>query len=244
MNVPLCDKRITRLFPYKPSQLKEVKDIVTLDNVWELYPIITSSSVDGLPHDSPSLLPCSTSIGEVSITTTNALIYVDAIQQKPRINMEIHLKKKHTCEKQGEGFASVLKYSRVRYRSQIRKDSLVFHRRSHQDERCNPACHLFDHWKHDRFKSYSYVFSSITDGSSTSSLPRRPSSTEDQIKSKPEPTFSPIDWKSCADISQISKLNSSRISTKPTDQLLISDLHSSSSNWLAQQSCCYTFGSI
>ena len=62
------------------SRLKEFKDTVkliifTLDNATENYPIITS--VDGLPHDSLSLLPCSTSLGGVVISTTNALIYVD-----------------------------------------------------------------------------------------------------------------------------------------------------------------------
>jgi cleavage and polyadenylation specificity factor subunit 1 len=62
------------------GRLKEFKDTVkliifTLDNASELYPIITS--VDGLPHDSLSLLPCSTSLGGVVIITTNALIYVD-----------------------------------------------------------------------------------------------------------------------------------------------------------------------
>ena len=62
------------------SRLKEFKDTVkliifTLDNATENYPIITS--VDGLPHDSFSILPCSTSLGGVVISATNALIYVD-----------------------------------------------------------------------------------------------------------------------------------------------------------------------
>lgn len=39
------------------------------------YPII--SSVEGLPHDSLSLLSCGTSLGGVIVLTTNALIYVD-----------------------------------------------------------------------------------------------------------------------------------------------------------------------
>ena len=72
----LCFRRLISTL----SRLKEFKDTVkliifTLDNASELYPIITS--VDGLPHDSLSLLPCSTSLGGVVITTTNALIYVD-----------------------------------------------------------------------------------------------------------------------------------------------------------------------
>ncbi|KAF8816784.1 hypothetical protein BYT27DRAFT_7181242 [Phlegmacium glaucopus] len=62
------------------GRLKEFKDTVkliifTLDNATESYPIITS--IEGLPHDCLSLLPCSTSLGGVVITTTNALIYVD-----------------------------------------------------------------------------------------------------------------------------------------------------------------------
>ena len=72
----ICFRRLISNF----SRLKEFKDTVrliifTLDNATENYPIITS--VDGLPHDSLSLLPCSTSLGGVVITTTNALIYVD-----------------------------------------------------------------------------------------------------------------------------------------------------------------------
>lgn len=49
--------------------------IFTLDIVTQNYPIITS--VEGLPHDSLSLVACSTSLGGVVITTSNSVIYVD-----------------------------------------------------------------------------------------------------------------------------------------------------------------------
>lgn len=60
--------------------MKEFKDTVkliifTLDIATQNYPIITF--VEGLPYDCLSLLPCSTSLGGVVITTSNALIYVD-----------------------------------------------------------------------------------------------------------------------------------------------------------------------
>ncbi len=47
----------------------------TLDIATQNYPIITS--VEGLPYDCLRLIPCSTSLGGVVITTSNALIYVD-----------------------------------------------------------------------------------------------------------------------------------------------------------------------
>lgn len=60
--------------------MKEFKDTVkllifTLDIATQNYPIITL--VEGLPHDSISLLACSTHLGGVVITSSNALIYVD-----------------------------------------------------------------------------------------------------------------------------------------------------------------------
>ena len=60
--------------------MKEFKDTVkliifTLDIATQNYPIITL--IEGLPHDCLTLLPCSTSLGGVIITTSNALIYVD-----------------------------------------------------------------------------------------------------------------------------------------------------------------------
>lgn len=62
------------------SRLKEYKDTVrlvifTLDIITQNYPIITS--VEGLPHDCLSLLPCATSLGGAVIVTTNSMIYVD-----------------------------------------------------------------------------------------------------------------------------------------------------------------------
>ncbi|KDR76540.1 hypothetical protein GALMADRAFT_246929 [Galerina marginata CBS 339.88] len=62
------------------GRLKEYKDTAkiiffTLDIATQHYPIITS--IEGLPYDSQSLIPCSTSLGGVVVTTSNALIYVD-----------------------------------------------------------------------------------------------------------------------------------------------------------------------
>ncbi|TFK39321.1 CPSF A subunit region-domain-containing protein [Crucibulum laeve] len=62
------------------GRLKEFKDtcrliIFTLDIEAQNYPIITS--VDGLPYDCISLLPCSTAIGGVVIISSNSIIYVD-----------------------------------------------------------------------------------------------------------------------------------------------------------------------
>ncbi|KAF8631110.1 hypothetical protein AX17_005155 [Amanita inopinata Kibby_2008] len=70
---------------YQPQQtwtgrLKEYKDTTkliffTIDLTTQNYPIITS--VEGLPYDCISLLPCSTSTGGVVIVACNSLIYVD-----------------------------------------------------------------------------------------------------------------------------------------------------------------------
>ncbi|KAK7042372.1 protein CFT1 [Favolaschia claudopus] len=62
------------------GRLKEYKDTVklaifTLDVVGQHYPII--SSVSGLPYDSISLLPCSSSLGGVVVITSNSIIYID-----------------------------------------------------------------------------------------------------------------------------------------------------------------------
>ncbi|TFK70705.1 hypothetical protein BDN72DRAFT_838644 [Pluteus cervinus] len=62
------------------GRLKEYKDttkliIFTLNITSQTYPIITS--VEGLPHDCFSLLPCSASVGGVIISSSNAVIYVD-----------------------------------------------------------------------------------------------------------------------------------------------------------------------
>lgn len=75
--------QITLDYPYiftVTRRLKEYKDTVkliifTLDLVTQNYPIITS--VEGLPHDCLSLLPCSTSLGGVVIIASNSMIYVD-----------------------------------------------------------------------------------------------------------------------------------------------------------------------
>lgn len=62
------------------GRLKEYKDTAkliffTLDLTAQNYPIITS--IEGLPYDCISLLPCSTSLGGVVIIASNCLIYVD-----------------------------------------------------------------------------------------------------------------------------------------------------------------------
>jgi cleavage and polyadenylation specificity factor subunit 1 len=62
------------------SRLKEYKDTVrliifTLDLVTHHYPVITS--VDGLPYDCMSMLPCPTSLGGVLVLAGNSMIYVD-----------------------------------------------------------------------------------------------------------------------------------------------------------------------
>lgn len=73
--------KLLQLVPdFKPRRLKEYKDTTkliffTLDLTAQNYPIITS--VEGLPYDCISLLPCSTSLGGVVIIAGNCLIYVD-----------------------------------------------------------------------------------------------------------------------------------------------------------------------
>ncbi|PFH48729.1 hypothetical protein AMATHDRAFT_64747 [Amanita thiersii Skay4041] len=62
------------------GRLKEHKDTTrliffTIDLTTQNYPIITS--VEGLPYDCISLLPCSTSLGGVVVIAGNCLIYVD-----------------------------------------------------------------------------------------------------------------------------------------------------------------------
>lgn len=65
--------------------MKEFKDtcclfIFTLDLVTRKYPIITT--VEGLPHDCFSVLPCDSSLGGAVIISANALIYVDQASRK------------------------------------------------------------------------------------------------------------------------------------------------------------------
>jgi len=60
--------------------------IFTLDIATQNYPILTF--VENLPHDSFSLLPCSTALGGVVITTSNALIYVD--QSSKRVALPLN----------------------------------------------------------------------------------------------------------------------------------------------------------
>lgn len=73
--------KLLQLVPdFKARRLKEYKDTTkliffTLDLTAQNYPIITS--VEGLPYDCISLLPCSTSLGGVVIIAGNCLIYVD-----------------------------------------------------------------------------------------------------------------------------------------------------------------------
>ncbi|KIK28294.1 hypothetical protein PISMIDRAFT_91657 [Pisolithus microcarpus 441] len=62
------------------GRLKEYRDtarlyIFTLDLLNHTYPVITT--VEGLPYDCTSLLPCAASLGGVVIVTSNALIHVD-----------------------------------------------------------------------------------------------------------------------------------------------------------------------
>jgi len=62
------------------SRLKEYKDttrlvIFTLDITPQKFSIITS--VEGLPHDAISLVPCSTTVRGVVVVTANSLIYID-----------------------------------------------------------------------------------------------------------------------------------------------------------------------
>ncbi|KAI5121116.1 hypothetical protein M0805_002789 [Coniferiporia weirii] len=67
------------------GRLKEFKDtchlfIFTLDLVTRKYPIIIS--VENLPHDCFSILPCAGSLGGVVVLSCNALIYVDPASRK------------------------------------------------------------------------------------------------------------------------------------------------------------------
>lgn len=62
------------------GRLKEYRDtaklyIFTLDLLNHTYPVITT--VEGLPYDCISLLPCAVPLGGVVIVTSNALIHVD-----------------------------------------------------------------------------------------------------------------------------------------------------------------------
>ena len=73
------------------SRLKEYRDtgrlyIFTLDLLNHIYPIITT--VDNLPYDCLSLLPCAQSIGGVVILTANSLIYVD--QAARRVSLPVN----------------------------------------------------------------------------------------------------------------------------------------------------------
>ncbi|KAG7097937.1 hypothetical protein E1B28_005248 [Marasmius oreades] len=76
------------LFQPQPTctgRLKEFKDTVrlvifALEIQVQKFPIITA--VEGLPHDSFALLPCSTAIGGAVIITPNSLIYVDQASRR------------------------------------------------------------------------------------------------------------------------------------------------------------------
>lgn len=54
--------------------------IFTMDLATHNYPVITS--VDGLPHDCISLLPCASSLGGVVILASNSVIYVDQTSRR------------------------------------------------------------------------------------------------------------------------------------------------------------------
>lgn len=75
-----------------PSRrLRESKDtarliIFTLDILTQNSTIITS--VEGLPYDAFSLLPCSTAIGGVIVITGNSVIYVD--QSSRRVSLQVN----------------------------------------------------------------------------------------------------------------------------------------------------------
>ncbi|KIJ63088.1 hypothetical protein HYDPIDRAFT_29778 [Hydnomerulius pinastri MD-312] len=73
------------------GRLKEYRDtarlyLFTLDLLNQTYPIITT--VDNLPYDCLSLLPCASSLGGVVILSSNALIYVD--QAARRVSLPIN----------------------------------------------------------------------------------------------------------------------------------------------------------
>ena len=54
--------------------------IFTLDLASNHYPVITS--VEGLPHDSFSILPCSSVFGGVVIMASNSIVYVDQTSRR------------------------------------------------------------------------------------------------------------------------------------------------------------------
>jgi len=63
------------------SRLKEYKDTVkliifTMSVITHKYSVITT--VDGLPYDCTSVLPCPSTLGGVIILTSNSIVYVDA----------------------------------------------------------------------------------------------------------------------------------------------------------------------
>ncbi|TFY69793.1 hypothetical protein EVG20_g3009 [Dentipellis fragilis] len=67
------------------GRLREYKDtmrlfIFTLDLSTRSYPVITT--VEGLPYDCLSLLPCSPALGGVVILTSNAIIHVDQASRR------------------------------------------------------------------------------------------------------------------------------------------------------------------
>ncbi|KAI0062778.1 hypothetical protein BV25DRAFT_1855577 [Artomyces pyxidatus] len=67
------------------GRLKEYKDtmklfIFTLDLVSRSYPVITT--VEGLPYDCISLLPCTPALGGVVILTSNSIIHVDQASRR------------------------------------------------------------------------------------------------------------------------------------------------------------------
>ncbi|KAF5351191.1 hypothetical protein D9756_008185 [Leucocoprinus leucothites] len=73
------------------GRLRESKDtarliIFTLDIMTQNSTIITS--VQGLPHDAFSLLPCSTALGGVVVLTGNSVIYVD--QSSRRVGLQVN----------------------------------------------------------------------------------------------------------------------------------------------------------
>jgi cleavage and polyadenylation specificity factor subunit 1 len=73
------------------SRLREFKDTVrliifALDIMTQNSTIITS--VQGLPHDAFSLLPCSTAFGGVVVITGNSVIYID--QSSRRVGLQVN----------------------------------------------------------------------------------------------------------------------------------------------------------
>lgn len=67
------------------SRLKEYKDtmrlfIFTLNVVTRSYPIITS--VEGLPYDCLSVVPCPAALGGVVVLTSNSVIHIDQASRR------------------------------------------------------------------------------------------------------------------------------------------------------------------